>query len=80
MKVLLLGASGSIGKQSIEVMKKDHSHFSLVGFSVGHRTRCIYHILSLFPEVEYICIQDKNKLAYYQKSILLSIFIMVMKD
>ena len=35
MKVCLLGASGSIGKQTIDVMIKNPSDFDLVAFSIG---------------------------------------------
>ncbi len=64
--ITLLGASGSIGRQTIDVMKKNPNDFSLVGFSVGHRTRCISSILNTFKDVKYICIQDKKKISYYQ--------------
>lgn len=67
-KVCLLGASGSIGKQTLDVMKKNPSDFELVGFSVGQRTQKIHHVLRVFPSVRYICIAKKNKLAYYQKT------------
>ena len=33
-KVLLLGASGSIGKQTIDIINKHNNLFDLVGFSV----------------------------------------------
>ena len=68
IKVCLLGASGSIGKQTLEVMKKNPSDFELVGFSVGRRTQKIHHVLHVFPNVRYICIAKKNKLSYYQKA------------
>lgn len=66
MKLLLLGASGSIGSQSLDVIAKDRNRFSLVGFSLGNRTRKIAKIVRMFPEVKYICIKDKNKVNYYQ--------------
>lgn len=66
-KVCILGASGSIGTQTIDVMHKNPNDFTLVGFSVGHNTRKISAILRLYPEVKHICVQDKDKKKYYQQ-------------
>lgn len=66
-KICLLGASGSIGKQTIDVMKKNRNDFDLISFSVGKRTRCISSIIKSFPNVKAICIKDKSKINYYQK-------------
>ena len=67
-KICLLGASGSIGKQTLDVMRKNPSDFDLVGFSVGQKTQKIYHVLHIFPNVRHICIGKKSKLSYYQKA------------
>ena len=67
MKICLLGASGSIGKQTLDVMNKHREDFSLSSFSVGNRTRCISHIIKKFPEVTHIYMIDKSKAKYYQK-------------
>lgn len=68
MTVCLLGASGSIGSQTIDVMLKNPNDFDLLAFSVGHQTRKIRGILKHFPNVKAICIQDKNKLSYFKKA------------
>ncbi len=67
MKVCILGASGSIGTQTIDVMIKNPNDFDLVSFSVGNKTRKISSILRHFPNVKYICIKNKSKLSYYSK-------------
>ena len=67
MTVCLLGASGSIGSQTIEVMLKNPDDFDLVGFSVGQRTRCIRGIINKFPHVKAICIANKKLAKDYQK-------------
>ena len=67
MSICLLGASGSIGQQTLDVMKKNHDDFDLFAFSVGKRTRCISSILKKFPHVKAICIQDEKACARYQK-------------
>ena len=67
ISVCLLGASGSIGQQAIDVMLKNPSDFDLVSFSVGQKTRYVRGIIKHFPNIKNICIQNKNKVAYYQK-------------
>lgn len=56
-KVLLLGASGSIGNQSLDILKKDKKRFTLDGFSLGRKIERIPQILKEFPEVKYVCVQ-----------------------
>lgn len=68
MTVCLLGASGSIGSQTIDVMLKNPNDFDLLAFSVGHQTRKIRGTLNRFPNVKAICIQDKTKLSYFKKA------------
>ena len=65
-KVILLGASGSIGTQTLDVMRKNAADFTLVAFSVGSKTRKIAHIINMYPDVKAVCIKDKNKVNYYQ--------------
>ena len=65
--ICLLGASGSIGQQTLDVMHKNPNDFDLVSFSVGKRTRCISYILKKFPHVKYICIHDEKVADKYQK-------------
>ena len=55
-KVLILGASGSIGSQTIDVLEnKLQDDYELVGFSVGVRVDCVANILSKHKNVKYIC-------------------------
>ena len=67
ISVCLLGASGSIGQQTIDVMLKNPNDFDLVSFSVGQKTRYVRGIIKRFPNLRGVCIQDKSKVAYYQK-------------
>ena len=67
ISVCLLGASGSIGQQTIDVMLKNPSDFDLVSFSVGQKTRYVRGIIKRFPNLKGICLQDKSKVNYYQK-------------
>lgn len=64
--VLLLGASGSIGTQTIDVLSAHPERFVLTGFSVGKRVGCIPDILARFPTVTHVCVQqieDAEKLS-----------------
>lgn len=65
--VCLLGASGSIGRQTLDVMIKNQNDFDLVSFSVGEQTRRISSILRHFKNVKAICIKNKKHLSYYQQ-------------
>lgn len=57
MNVILLGASGSIGQQTLQMISKHNTRFNLVGFSIGKRVNFIPEILSNFPSVKAICVQ-----------------------
>ncbi|MFA5236136.1 MAG: 1-deoxy-D-xylulose-5-phosphate reductoisomerase [Bacilli bacterium] len=54
----LLGASGSIGKQTLDVIEAFPGRFSLKSFSVGDRIHLIDGILSRHPEVTAITVKD----------------------
>ena len=56
--ILLLGASGSIGEQTIDIINKYPKEFTLVGFSVGKRTKKIESLIKKHKEVKYIYLID----------------------
>ncbi len=53
-KVLLLGASGNIGSQSLDIFAKDRESFTLVGITVGKQTEKIPAILKDFPSIKSV--------------------------
>ena len=59
-RICLLGASGSIGEQTLDVMRKHPVDFCLAGFSVGKQINKVEDILKEFP-VEFICVKEENK-------------------
>ena len=59
-RICLLGASGSIGEQTLDVIRKHPGDFCLVGFSVGKQVNKIETILKEFP-VKYICVKAEDK-------------------
>lgn len=59
-KVLLLGASGSIGSQSLDIIDKYPNEFDLVGFSVGHNYGVIPPLLSKYPNIKTVYLIDNK--------------------
>lgn len=59
-KVLLLGASGSIGSQTIDIINEANGKFILTSFSVGHNFEAAKEILSKFSNVKHVYIIDKK--------------------
>ena len=60
-KVLLLGASGSIGSQTIDIIKEANGKFILTAFSVGHNYDRAVEILRDFNTVKDVFLIDKDK-------------------
>ena len=60
-KVLLLGASGSIGSQTIDIIKEASDKFTLTAFSVGKNYEKALEILRNFPSVKNVYVIDKEK-------------------
>ena len=65
--ICLLGASGSIGSQTIDIMLKNPNDFDLYSFSVGYKTRCVRSILLKFKNVKNVYLREKSKKDYYAK-------------
>lgn len=59
-KIILLGASGSIGSQTLEILSENPSDFELTGVSVGRRIGALEKILSSFRNVRMACVQERE--------------------
>ena len=59
-KLLLLGASGSIGQQTIDLLLNKKVDYELVGLSVGKNIEFLEKILPLFNTVKYVYVIDEN--------------------
>ena len=57
-RVVLLGASGSIGTQTLDILKSRPDRFRLIGFSVGKRVGFVEVVLAGFPSVTHVCVQN----------------------
>ena len=67
MNIVLFGASGSIGTQTVDIIIKDKIKRNLTGFSVGKRVETVDKLLNLFNNVKYICLQYKKDYLVYKK-------------
>ncbi len=59
-KVAILGASGSIGTQTIDILKNNKNQFELIGFSVGKNIDYANELISEFNTLEKVCIQNAD--------------------
>ncbi|MGM9873965.1 MAG: 1-deoxy-D-xylulose-5-phosphate reductoisomerase [Bacilli bacterium] len=64
-KILILGASGSIGQQSIDVISSCND-FVISGISVGKHTRIISSLIKRFPSIEHIYMISSRSKKYYE--------------
>lgn len=77
-QIILLGASGSIGEQTLDVIRSHPELFELVAFSVRSRLAAAYKILDEF-KVRAICVKDERDADEIRKNIRIWIFISVIK-
>lgn len=61
IKVLLLGATGSIGSQTLDILKQHPQDFSLVGISAGHNKKALEKIIADFPSVKWVGLSKLSK-------------------
>lgn len=57
-KIVLLGASGSIGTQSIDVIGHHRNEFVIIGLSVGYNIDKLRELLHSLPEVKRVCVAE----------------------
>lgn len=53
-KILLLGATGSIGQQTIDVLHQHEQDFELVGISAGHDLEGLKQIIKQFDTIQFV--------------------------
>ena len=58
--ICLLGASGSIGTQTLDVLYQHQDKFNLVAFSVGSNIEVANQILANFKQVKYVCVSNRE--------------------
>ena len=56
--IVLLGASGSIGTQAIDVIKQHPELFNLIGISVNQNVDYVKELLTTFDSIKYVNLGD----------------------
>lgn len=59
-KICLLGASGNIGTQTLDILRMNRDRFSLSAISIGKRIEKIPSILRDFPSVQWVCVKEEQ--------------------
>ena len=57
--ILLLGATGSIGKSALKVIDQNRDNLNLIGISIKNNVEKCYKIIEDFSP-KYVFIQDKS--------------------
>ena len=66
-KIIILGASGSIGTQTQDILLDNPDDFTLVGVSVGHNIKVLKETLNKFPSIKYVTVQEHDDLIKLEK-------------
>ena len=66
-KLVLLGATGSIGTQTIDVVLHHRNEFSIIGLSAGHNMKKLSELLQVCPNVNYVCVAREADMEEMQK-------------
>lgn len=66
-KIILLGASGSIGKQTIDIIKKHRRSLDLVGISIGNHVEVVDSILREFHNIQYVTLKNACDVDIFSK-------------
>lgn len=65
-KVLLLGASGSIGTQTLDILDKYPNDLELVAFSVGKRTENVERVIRKYSSIKWAYVINKDEAIKFQ--------------
>jgi len=52
-RIIIMGASGSIGTQSIEIIRQHQDELKIVGVTVGKNIKCLESLLEEFKDIKY---------------------------
>lgn len=59
-RIVLLGASGSIGLQTVDVVRHHSDLFSIRAISVGHNIAQLETLLAQLPHVQKVCVAEES--------------------
>lgn len=61
-RVVLLGASGSIGTNTLDVLRNNTNDFLLIAFSVHNNVEKIEEVLAKFPSVKHVAVSSNKNI------------------
>ncbi|MCR3906340.1 MAG: 1-deoxy-D-xylulose-5-phosphate reductoisomerase [Tenericutes bacterium] len=64
--IYVLGAAGSIGLQTLEIVEKSNEELNIIGMSLGSNDVLNQSIIDRFPNVEIICLRNQKSLKTFQ--------------
>ena len=64
--ITVLGVTGSIGMQTVDVVKNHLDKFKIVAMSAGYNIKRVEEILEMI-DVEYVCVVQKKDAQYLQE-------------
>tara|TARA_Y100000591_G_C21563184_1_gene559633 strand:- start:236 stop:445 length:210 start_codon:yes stop_codon:yes gene_type:complete len=67
-KIIILGSTGSIGKQTLEIIKKDKKNFKIILLSTDKNISLISKQIKIF-KVKNIVVTNKKKYEILKKKI-----------
>lgn len=65
-RILLLGATGSIGLQTVDVIEQHPDMFTLVGIAAGSQVDVLNEIIQKHPSIEVVGIGNEKKASFIQ--------------
>ena len=71
IKLVVLGVSGSIGKQVLRVVKENKNLFEIVGVSVNTSTSILNDLVNEFPSIKLVGVSDEEKYKEFKENSLI---------
>ena len=62
-KICILGVTGSIGTQTVDVVKNHLEDFEIISMSAGHNIQLLEELMNEVS-VQHICVQEKKDCEY----------------
>ena len=59
-KITILGVSGSIGRQCIEVIDEHINQFELIGISVHNQIEYALELIKKYPSIKFVAVKDEK--------------------
>lgn len=66
-KITVLGVTGSIGTQTVDVVKHHRDEFEIVAMSAGRNIQLLEDIMQEMPDVKHICVNQESDQLYLEK-------------